>query len=96
MRGFNEDSIDASLFSVFNTEYRYQFNQDVFIHSILDFAYFENKPLFIKEKLYGYGLGMGLQTKAGLLRFNIANGTSEDRFFNLSNTKIHLILSSRF
>jgi len=96
IRGFAEDSIDASLFSVFNTEYRYQFNQGIYIHSILDFAYFENKSLSIKEKLYGYGIGLGLQTRAGLLKLNIANGNSENRSFNLSNTKIHLILSTRF
>ena len=96
IRGFNEDSIDASLFSVFNTEYRYQFNQGIYIHSILDFGYFENKSLSIKEKLYGYGIGLGLQTKAGLFKLNIANGNSENRSFNLSNTKIHLILSTRF
>ncbi|MFT5437681.1 MAG: hypothetical protein ACI840_002338 [Ulvibacter sp.] len=96
IRGFDEDSIDASLFSVFNTEYRYQFNQGIYIHSILDFGYFENKSLLIKEKLYGYGIGLGLQTKAGLFKLNIANGNSENRSFNLSNTKIHLILSTRF
>ncbi len=96
IRGFDEDSIDASLFSVFNTEYRYQFNQGIYIHSILDFGYFENKSLSIKEKLYGYGIGLGLQTRAGLFKINIANGNSENRSFNLSNTKIHLILSTRF
>jgi outer membrane protein assembly factor BamA len=96
IRGFDEDSIDASLFSVFNTEYRYQLNQGIYIHSILDFGYFENIPLSIKEKLYGYGLGLGLQTKAGLFKLNIANGNSENRAFDLSNTKIHLILSTRF
>jgi hypothetical protein len=96
IRGFNEDSIDASLFSVFNTEYRYQFNQGIYIHSILDFGYFENKTLSIKEKLYGYGIGIGLQTRAGLFKLNIANGNSENSTFNFSNTKIHLILSTRF
>jgi hypothetical protein len=96
IRGFDEDSIDASLFSVFNTEYRYQFNQGIYIHSILDFGYFENKSLSIKEKIYGYGIGLGLQTKAGLFKLNIANGNSENRPFNISNTKIHLILSTRF
>ena len=96
IRGFNEDSIDASLFSVFNTEYRYQFNEGIYIHSILDFGYFENNSLLIKEKLYGYGIGIGLQTRTGLFKLNIANGNSEKSPFNLSNTKIHLILSTRF
>lgn len=96
IRGFDENSIDASLFSVLNTEYRYQFNEAVFAHSIIDFGYFENQSLSIKEKLYSFGLGLGLTTKAGLFRFIVANGSSENQNFNLSNIKIHVSVSSRF
>lgn len=96
IRGFNENSIDASLFSVINTEYRYQFNQDAYIHSIVDAGYFENPILNLKQNLYGFGLGMGLKTKAGLLKLNIANGYLKDQKFELSNTKIHISISSQF
>ncbi len=96
IRGFNENSIDASLFSVLNTEYRYQFNEGVYLHSIIDVAYFENATLSLKQNLYGFGIGLGLETKAGILKFNIANGNLENQNFNFSNTKIHLSLSSRF
>ena len=96
IRGFDENSIDASFYSVLKTEYRYQFNEGLYIHSIIDVGYFENKTLGIKEKLYSYGIGLGLQTKPGLLKLNIANGNLENQTFKFSNTKIHLILSSRF
>lgn len=96
IRGFNENSIDASLFSVLNTEYRYILNPGLYVHSIIDLGYFENIPVDIKQKLYSFGAGIGLQTKGGILRFNIANGSSENQSFRFSNTKIHLSLSSRF
>tara|TARA_R100000935_G_scaffold26034_1_gene45935 strand:- start:51 stop:1745 length:1695 start_codon:yes stop_codon:yes gene_type:complete len=96
IRGFNENSIDASLFSVLNTEYRYVLNPGLYIHSIIDLGYFENNPMELKQKLYSFGFGLGLQTKGGVLRFNIANGTSENQSFRFSNTKIHLSLSSQF
>jgi len=96
IRGFNENSIDASMFSVLNTEYRHQFNEGIYIHSIIDVAYFENQVLSIKEKLYSFGIGIGMQTKPGVIRLNIANGNIENQDFNFSNTKIHLSLSSRF
>lgn len=96
IRGFNENSIDASLYTVLNTEYRYQFNEGMYLHSIIDFAYFENQTLLLKQKLYSFGFGMGLNTKAGIFKFNIANGNSDDQDFSFSNTKIHLSLSSRF
>ena len=96
MRGFNENSIDASLFSVINTEYRYQFNDGVYLHSIIDLAYFENETLSLKQNLYSFGIGLGLSTKAGLFKFNVANGIAENQDFNFSNTKIHISVSSRF
>ncbi len=96
IRGFNENSIDASLYSVLNTEYRYQFGEGLYLHSIIDLGYFENPTLSRKEKLYSFGLGVGLRTQAGVFKINIANGNSENQNFNFSNTKIHLSLSSRF
>lgn len=96
IRGFNENSIDASFYSVINSEYRYQFGDGIYIHTIIDGAYFENEILDLKEKLYSFGIGLGLQTKAGLLRLNIANGNTENQVFSFSNTKIHFSISSRF
>jgi len=75
---------------------RYSLSSDLYIHSIIDLAYFENKIIDQKEKLYSFGFGFGLNTKAGLLRFNYANGKSENQSFKLSNSKIHLSLSALF
>ena len=96
IRGFNENSIDASFYSVLNSEYRYQFNQELYIHSIIDIAYFENQIIDLKQKIYSFGVGIGLQTKPGILKFSIANGNAENQDFNFSNTKIHISISSKF
>ncbi len=96
IRGFTENSIDASLFSILNTEYRYLINNSTYIHSIIDLGYFENKVIMQKEKLYSFGIGLGVNTKAGLLKFILANGNIENQAFKISNTKIHLSLTSKF
>ena len=96
IRGFNENSIDASFYSVLNSEYRYQINQDIYVHSIIDFAYFENEIIVLKQKLYSFGIGIGLQTTAGIIKFSIANGNTENQDFNFSNTKIHISILSKF
>ncbi len=96
IRGFNENSIDASFYSVLNSEYRYQFNQDIYVHSIIDFAYFENKIIALKQKLYSFGVGIGLQTGTSIIKFSIANGNAENQNFSFSNTKIHIGISSKF
>jgi len=96
IRGFNENSIDASLFSVLNTEYRYLLSQSLYLHSIIDLAYFENKVINLTQKLYSFGLGIGLKTNAGLFNLNIANGNIENQDFNFSNSKIHIRFTSKF
>lgn len=96
IRGFNENSIDASFFTVLNTEYRYQFNNNLYLHSIFDIAYFENQNIALREKLYSFGFGIGLQTTSGIIKFGIANGNTENQDFNFSNTKIHISITSKF
>ena len=96
IRGFEENSLFASQYALINTEYRYQLSNSIYMHSITDVAYFENKVQNTKEKLFGYGFGFGLLTKAGLFRFNYANGKLENQKFKLSNSKIHLSLTTNF
>ena len=96
IRGFSENSIDASFYSSLNTEYRFQFNKEIYIHSIIDIAYFENQIISLKQKLYSFGIGVGLQSRIGILKFSIANGNTENQDFNFSNTKIHISISSVF
>lgn len=96
IRGFEENSIFTSLYGLINTEYRFQLSNTIYIHSITDVAYFENKLSNAKEKLFGYGFGFGILTNAGLLRFNYANGKIESQKFKLSNSKIHISLIANF
>ena len=96
IRGFEENSLIASLYSVLNTEYRYQLNNSIYIHSIFDAAYFENDITLEEEKLFAFGLGFGVFTKAGLLKFNYANGKSENQKFKFSDSKIHLSITAIF
>ncbi|PNQ75376.1 hypothetical protein C1T31_04390 [Hanstruepera neustonica] len=96
IRGFNENSLSASFYTLLNTEYRYLLSNSVYVHSIIDIAYLENDVIKQKEKLYSFGIGFGLLTKAGLLRFNYANGKNENQNFKFSNSQIHLSLTAIF
>lgn len=96
IRGFQENSILANKYLVFNTEYRYHLSNNIYAHTILDFSNFENKISNTKENLYGFGFGFGMNTKAGLLKFNFANGKTEAQNFKFSNSKIHISLVSIF
>lgn len=96
IRGFEENSLIANLYGVLNTEYRYKLNNSIYVHSVIDAAYFENKIVNQKGKLFGFGFGFGLLTKAGLFRFNYTSGKTENQKFRLSDSKIHLSLTTRF
>lgn len=96
IRGFEENSIFANLYSTLNTEYRYQLSTSIYVNSVLDLGYFENDLEGSKQTLYSLGLGTGIRTKAGVLKINLANGVFEEQPFRFSNTKLHLILQVSF
>jgi outer membrane protein assembly factor BamA len=96
IRGFEENSLLSNVFMVLNTEYRYQLSNTIYLHSILDVAYFENDNLLIKQKLFGYGFGFGLLTNAGLFKLNYSSGKVENQKFRISDSKIQISLTASF
>ncbi|MFC0604708.1 POTRA domain-containing protein [Winogradskyella pulchriflava] len=96
IRGFEENSLVANLYGVINTEYRYRLSSSIYVHSVFDAAYFENQITNAKEKLFGFGFGLGLLTNAGLFRLNYSSGKSENRQFKLSDSKVHVSLTATF
>ena len=96
VRGFEENSINASLYSVFRSEYRFLLSNSFYLHSILDFAYFEDNTLSISENLSSIGFGVAFNTNTGLFKLQFANGKTSSDSFKFSNTKVHLSLLAKF
>ena len=96
IRGFEENSLVASKYGVLNSEYRFQLSPTIYLHSIIDAAYFENDILDIKEKLFGFGLGLGVMTQSGLIKFNYAVGKTENQTYKFSNSKFHISYIANF
>ncbi|WP_188652736.1 hypothetical protein [Yeosuana aromativorans] len=96
IRGFEENSLLATSYALINTEYRLQLNNTLYIHTITDMTLLENKITKTNEKLYGFGFGLGLLSKAGLFKLNYAAGKSDNQKFKFSNSKVHLSLIANF
>jgi hypothetical protein len=96
IRGFNEESIFASAFSITNLEYRYKTTNSSYFYTITDFAYIENQILSESNKLYSLGLGYSFETKMGNLNISYAIGKFEDNPFILNESKLHIQLISFF
>lgn len=87
IRGFNENSLQANLSSFLLTEYRYLFNSNFYIHSIIDYGYFEDKTSSYSSNLKSFGLGFGLSTNKGIFNFALAKGITKTHQ-NTSQTSI--------
>lgn len=100
VRGFTENSLQAYFTTYILTEYRYALSSNLYIHSILDYCFYKDKTgLEISDKtqtLIGAGLGIGLQTKNGLLKLAAANGTAQNQQFKISNSIIHISFNVKF
>ena len=96
IRGFAENSLQASFLNAIITEYRYIVSSELFLNSILDYAYFQDNSTDLKGTLLGFGMGLGLQTKNGLLRLAIANGSTKNQQIKFYNTIITICYNVKF
>lgn len=92
LRGFDEESIFATFFTVFTLEYRLLIGQNSYFYAFSDYAYLEDrrsgKPLRIDHPL-GFGAGLTFETGAGVFGISIAAGKTDDLQADFRNPKIH-------
>jgi hypothetical protein len=96
IRGFNENSLQANLFTTLMAEYRYILSQGLYIHSITDYGYFQDKASNISNNLLSLGFGFGLTTGKGLFNLVYANGTTKDQSIKLSNSIVQVSFKTSF
>lgn len=96
IRGFSENSLQANLYSGILTEYRYLLAPSIYVHSIIDYGYFQDKTANLSDSLLGLGFGFGLFTKNGLFNFIYANGSTNEQSIKLSNSIVHVSFKTYF
>jgi hypothetical protein len=96
IRGFNENSLQANLFTALMAEYRYVLSPGLYAHSITDYGYFQDRASDIENNLLSLGFGFGLLTKNGLFNIVYANGTTRGQAIKLSNSLVHLSFKATF
>ncbi len=95
-RGFNENSLQANLYTALMAEYRFVLAPNMYVHSITDYGYFQDETSNIKDNLLGLGFGFGLFTKTGLFNIIYANGSTKGQSIKLSNSIVHLSFKANF
>jgi len=96
IRGIKENSIPSAQYSIINSEYRIELNKTLYTHTVIDYATTKNNSTNNFDNIIGFGLGFGLKTNNNLLRFIFANSKTKGNQIKISNSKIHLSLSTKF
>ena len=96
IRGFEENSIATNKLFLINSEYRLRLNDDIYINTIFDTAYYENTLANISDYIYGIGFGLNINTNSGIFRINYANGIRKGQDVDLKLSKIHVSFSNIF
>lgn len=96
IRGFNENSLQANVFSGIMTEYRFQIASNLYVHTITDYGYMQDKTTIQEDKLLGIGFGFGLFTKNGFFNLIYANGSTSNQAIKLSNSIVHISFKTNF
>ena len=96
IRGFNENSLQGNLFTSILSEYRYVLSPSLYINSIIDYGFFQDKTTNTSDTLLGIGFGFGLLTKNGLFNFVYANGSTKNQAIQFSNSIVQISLKAIF
>ena len=91
LRGFDEESQYVSQYAVITLEYRYLIGLNSFFFGFIDGGWASNNSRNAKytHTYFGTGLGLALETKAGIFNLAWAVGKRDDTPFNLRQSKIH-------
>lgn len=98
LRGFDEESLTASAYSIFTLEFRYLFDINSYFHVFFDGAYYERKANtgYFNDTPFGLGAGVSFETRAGIFALSYALGSSEGHPLQFKTAKIHFGLTARF
>ncbi|MCL9805188.1 hypothetical protein NAT51_06635 [Flavobacterium amniphilum] len=96
IRGFNENSLQGNFFSSILTEYRYLPTPNLYLHSIIDYGYIQDKSTNQNKSLLGLGFGFGLLSKNGLFNLVYANGSYKNQPVKLSNSIVQISFKANF
>jgi len=98
LRGFDEESIFVSTYSIFTLEYRFLLEQNSYLYLFGDGAWYENNNVqqYVSDTPFGFGAGISFETKAGIFSINYALGKQFNNPIQLRSGKIHFGIVNYF
>lgn len=91
LRGFDEESINASTYSIFTLEYRFLLDRNSYFSLFGDGGFYENNNVesYLSDTPFGVGAGVSFETNSGIFTFNYAVGKQFDNPIEFRAAKVH-------
>ena len=91
LRGFDEESINATTFAILTLEYRLLIGTNSNFYVFGNYAYLEDITADTRrfDQPYGFGAGLTFETKVGLFGFSLALGAEQQNPVDFRNVKTH-------
>jgi outer membrane protein assembly factor BamA len=91
LRGFDEESLFTTFYSVMSLEYRLLIDRNSYLYLFGDYGYTENRTTTIQQtdQPFGFGAGLTFQTPAGLFAVSLAVGSQQGNPVDFRNPKVH-------
>lgn len=98
IRGFDDESIYASVFAINAFEIRYLFERKSNVFLFYEIGYYQKKVVgnFVKDIPQSFGAGVNFSTQAGIFSLSYALGKQFDNPFLINSAKIHFGFVSLF
>lgn len=97
LRGFNEQSIFSSFYTIATLEYRFLMTRQSYLFGFTDAAYTENDVTSnTNDFLLGTGLGLTFNTRSGIFTLSYALGKQENQPFDFQTSKLHFGYVNQF
>lgn len=102
LRGFDEEFIFATNYTVATLEYRLLIGQNAYLYTFADIGRVDNRTIKTAADAtpvdfpYGFGAGITFETSVGLFGINLAFGADRQTKVDLGAPKVHFGYVSRF
>lgn len=96
LRGFDEQSIFTSKYSITNLEYHFKLTQDSHLLTITDLGFIYNNSERTTDQLYGVGFGYLSTINNNKIQLSYIVGNNTLTPFLLNNSKIHIKFNYTF
>lgn len=96
IRGFNENQLFSTAYSIFKLEYRMVTSIDSYFYTITDYGISKNKVDNTNFNMLGLGLGYVFKVNSGFLNFSYSIGKFSNTSFDINQSKVHLKWLQKF